>query len=90
MSRNPSIEGFRSFFIKKELASVWLEYSQRGVFMKEEYCVHCGQICTEKEIYNLLWTDFVTGLPSSCPELIQYLKECRLYVNAPVEEDEDL
>lgn len=51
-----------------------------------EYAVHME----EEEIHNLSWTDFVTGLPSSCPELIQYLKERRLYVNAPVEEEEEL
>nr|WP_325238065.1 amidoligase family protein [uncultured Oscillibacter sp.] len=35
----------------------------------------------------LAWTTFVSGIQE--PELIQYLKERRLYVNEPVQEEED-
>ena len=35
----------------------------------------------------LAWTTFVSGIRE--PELIQYLKERRLYVNEPVQEEED-
>lgn len=38
---------------------------------------------SDDEIRNLSWTDFVSGCTQ--PELIQYLKERRLYVNEPVE-----
>jgi len=35
----------------------------------------------------LAWTSFVSGIRE--PELVQYLKERRLYVNEPLEEEED-
>ena len=35
----------------------------------------------------LAWTTFVSGIQE--PELIQYLKERRLYVNEPVQGEED-
>lgn len=38
---------------------------------------------TDEEIKNLSWTSFVAGC-SHLPELVQYLKERRLYVNEPV------
>lgn len=37
---------------------------------------------TDQEIKCLTWTDFVSGCKA--PELVQYLKERRLYVNEPV------
>ena len=37
---------------------------------------------SQKEIENLSWSEFVTEI--EYPELIQYLKECRLYVNDEV------
>ena len=43
---------------------------------------------SDEEIRNLSWTSFVAEL--SLPELIQYLKERRLYVNEPVESEEDV
>lgn len=55
----------------------------------DQLCDHAVNMA-EEEIQDLSWTDFVSGLPSSCPELIQYLKERRLYVNAPVDGEEDL
>lgn len=42
----------------------------------------------DNEIRELSWTDFVSGCTE--PELIQYLKERRLYVNEPVECEEDM
>ena len=38
--------------------------------------------CTDQEIQDMSWTTFVSGCTQ--PELIQYLKERRLYVNEPV------
>ncbi len=38
---------------------------------------------SDQEITNLSWTTFVSGCTK--PELVQYLKERRLYVNEPVE-----
>ena len=37
---------------------------------------------SDKEVKDLSWSSFVTGCID--PELIQYLKERRLYVNEPV------
>lgn len=37
---------------------------------------------------SLAWTTFVSGIQSErYPELVQYLKERRLYVNEPVESE---
>ena len=38
---------------------------------------------TDEEIKDMSWTTFVAGC-SHLPELVQYLKERRLYVNEPV------
>ncbi len=43
---------------------------------------------SDEEIKNLSWTSFVSGCTE--PELIQYLKERRIYINEPVESEEDL
>lgn len=46
--------------------------------------------CDDKNLAKLSWTDFVTSLnESDCAELITYLKERRLYVNAPISGKED-
>ena len=37
---------------------------------------------SDQEMQGLTWTDFVSGCKA--PELVQYLKERRLYVNEPV------
>lgn len=37
---------------------------------------------SDQEMQDLTWTDFVSGCKA--PELVQYLKERRLYVNEPV------
>ncbi|MDE7360759.1 MAG: amidoligase family protein [Oscillospiraceae bacterium] len=48
--------------------------------------VHCDDV----RLAKLSWSDFVMSLnESDCAELITYLKERRLYVNAPVEREED-
>ena len=45
-------------------------------------------VLSDDEIKNLSWTTFVAGCTQ--PELIQYLKERRLYINEPVESEVDL
>ena len=46
---------------------------------------------SDEELKALSWTSFVSGLSAGAqPELIQYLKERRLYVNEPVNAEEDL
>ena len=44
---------------------------------------------SDNEIKSVTWNEFVAGLSDGItPELIQYLKERRLYVNEPVEASE--
>ena len=43
---------------------------------------------SDEEIKNLSWTTFVSDCTR--PELVQYLKERQLYVNDPVESEEEL
>lgn len=43
---------------------------------------------TDEEMTSLNWCDFVAGITE--PELIEYLKSRRLYVNEPVECEEDV
>ena len=45
-------------------------------------------VLSDDEIKHLSWTTFVAGCTQ--PELIQYLKERRLYINEPVESEVDL
>ena len=42
---------------------------------------------SEKELQNLSWWRFVSDITE--PELITYLKERRLYLNEPVETEEE-
>lgn len=43
---------------------------------------------SDDELKSLAWTTFVSGIrPEQYPELVQYLKERRLYVNEPVESE---
>lgn len=42
---------------------------------------------SDEELKSMAWTTFVSGCQQ--PELIQYLKERRLYVNEPVESEEE-
>ena len=45
---------------------------------------------SDDEISKLSWTDFVLSIPDSeYPELVMYLKERRLYVNEPVEDESE-
>ncbi len=45
---------------------------------------------SDDEISKLSWTDFVLSIPESeYPELIMYLKERRLYVNEPIEDESE-
>ena len=42
--------------------------------------------CSDEEVKDLSWSGFAAAIPAdTCPELIRYLKEQRLYVNEPVE-----
>lgn len=43
---------------------------------------------SDEELKNLSWNQFVADLKH--PELIQYLKERRLYCNEPVESEEEV
>ena len=43
---------------------------------------------TDEELKNLCWTTFAAGCDR--PELVQYLKERRLYVNEPVEDEAEV
>ena len=46
---------------------------------------------SDEEVQNLTWSEFVSGLrEDKTPELIQYLKERRLYVNDPVQVSEEV
>lgn len=46
--------------------------------------------CDDESLAKMSWTDFVMSLPErDCSELITYLKERRLYVNAPITREED-
>ena len=42
----------------------------------------------DEEMRNLSWSDFMMGIME--PELIQYLKERRLYINDKVESEEEV
>lgn len=45
---------------------------------------------TDSEISKISWTDFVSSLDEeTCSELITYLKERQLYINAPITTEED-
>ena len=43
---------------------------------------------SDEEVKAISWTTFVTGCTQ--PELVQYLKERRLYVNEPVSGEEEV
>lgn len=43
---------------------------------------------SDQEIQNITWSEFVSGC--TAPELVQYLKERRLYVNEPVAVSEEV
>ena len=46
---------------------------------------------SDDQIKDMTWTEFVSNLyEDTVPELIQYLKERRLYVNEPVESTEEV
>ncbi len=51
-----------------------------------EHICNIAQYCTDENLQKLSWSDFVSRInEKSNPELVQYLKERRLYVNEPVE-----
>ena len=43
---------------------------------------------SDEELKSLSWTTFVSGCTQ--PELVQYLKERRLYVNEPIESEAEV
>ena len=54
----------------------------------DEICKNA--VCLDdKEIHKQSWSDFVMGIDQSKIELVKYLKEKRLYVNEPVEAEEE-
>ena len=55
----------------------------------DEIC-YCAINMTDKEIENMSWLDFVQRILPKKPELIQYLKEKRLYVNETTIETEEM
>lgn len=44
---------------------------------------------SDDELKAMSWSTFVTGCTAH-PELVQYLKERRLYVNEPIEAEEEV
>ncbi|WP_312635402.1 hypothetical protein [Oscillibacter sp.] len=56
----------------------------------EELC-SAAISCSDEEMSELMWTEFVTRLsPQRHLELIEYLKERRLYVNEPLSAVEEV
>ena len=55
--------------------------------MVNHICDAAILLCDE-EMRNLSWSDFMMGITE--PELIQYLKERRLYINDKVESEEEV
>ena len=51
--------------------------------LEEEY-----RALSDEELKAMSWTTFVAGCQE--PELVQYLKERRLYINEPVDMDEEV
>lgn len=48
-------------------------------------------VFSDEEIRNLSWSSFVADIPKETyPELIRYLKERRLYINEPMETEEEI
>lgn len=46
---------------------------------------------SDEQIKAVTWTEFVSGVSQqTMPELVQYLKEHRLYVNEPIETEEEI
>ena len=54
-----------------------------------EICRFAAQL-DDKEMEGLSWSEFVSLIPSDKPELIDYLKSKRLYINEITEESEDM
>ena len=55
----------------------------------DEIC-YCAINMTDKEMEDMSWLDFVQRILPKKPELIEYLKEKRLYVNETVTEIEEV
>ena len=55
----------------------------------DEIC-YCAINMTDKEIEDMSWADFVSRILPEKAELIEYLKEKRLYVNETVTESEEM
>ncbi len=55
----------------------------------DEICKVASSV-SEKELSEISWSTFVANIDEGkCSELVQYLKERRLYVNEPIESQED-
>ena len=56
-----------------------------------QYLCKLASETTDDDFHNLTWLDFVKGIDADIyPELIDYLKRRRLYVNEPVSETEEI
>ena len=56
----------------------------------DEVCTLAEKL-SDAEMEALSWSDFVMGIDKECkPELIEYLKSKRLYVNDEVTESEEM
>ena len=44
---------------------------------------------SDNDMHSQSWNDFVTNIDPDYTELIQYLKERRLYVNEPIDDAEE-
>ena len=71
-----------------------LKFSRRTQRQLDHWAARLDNICemavylTDKDVQGLSWTSFVVGCTQ--PELVQYLKERRLYVNDAVASEEDV
>ena len=57
--------------------------------MVDEIC-HQAVTLTDRQMEELSWSDFVSRIPSSKAELIEYLKSKRLYINEIIAEGEEM
>ena len=60
----------------------------QGTGSKFNYLISLICLFSDEEIKEMSWTTFVSGCVE--PELIEYLKERRIYINEPVDSEEDI
>ena len=64
-----------------------MEHDDRHIADGRPY-LRGGFLFSDQEVQDLTWSDFVASCTQ--PELVQYLKERRLYVNEPVAVGEEV